>query len=201
MVPYGSLWFPVVACGSEVFLLPLAFGLFVVAQEGAKLAADVDEKLIQLMFYDNVKPLAALRETIYHYDLADEGSDGKKLSVLTSAVEKYLDKCQRARNREAEVRAGGFAQPVPGMTATETRPKRPSRKEREKRKKALIANALDDNASSDTSSVSGKSSSSAASAQTVVSAPAVMDECKEKGLCYRFQRGTCRKGSKMPLQA
>ena len=44
-----------------------------------QLTADVDEKLIQLMFYDNVKPLAALRETIYHYDLADEGSDGKKL--------------------------------------------------------------------------------------------------------------------------
>ena len=64
----------------------------------------------------------------------------------------------------------------------------------------MIANALDDSESSDAGSVSSKTSSSAATVQTVVSAPAVMDECKEKGLCYRYQRGTCKKGAKCPYK-
>ena len=51
-----------------------------------QLTTDVDEKLEQLMYYDNVKPLQALRETIFHYDLADEGSEKKSLAVLTAAI-------------------------------------------------------------------------------------------------------------------
>ena len=90
-----------------------------------RLTTDIDEKLIQLMYYENVKSLPCLRETVYHYDLEDEGSPGKTLSVLTAAVDKHLDKQLRARNREAELRAAGPSSQVPGMAA-EPRPRRRS---------------------------------------------------------------------------
>ena len=54
----------------------------------------MDVELIKLFYYDQVKSLAQLRETMYYYELADEGAAGKSLDVLTSAVEKILDRKQ-----------------------------------------------------------------------------------------------------------
>ena len=98
---------------------------------------------------DNVKPLSCPSGVMCHYDLADEGSEGKKLSVLTAAVDKHLDKQRRERNMEAEVRARSSTSPVPGMAA-EPRPRR--RRSLGKKKNALIADARSDagsNAGSD----------------------------------------------------
>ena len=75
-----------------------------------RLTTDIDEKLVQLMYFEQVKSLPCLRQTIYHYELEDEGFDKKTLSVLTAAIEKHLDKQLRERSREAEVRAGGHGQ-------------------------------------------------------------------------------------------
>ena len=149
-----------------------------------KLPHDMDPTLIRLMYYDQVKGLSQLRETIYHYENADEGSETKSLVTLTSAVEKILDRKQRDTNRRAQTKAGA----VPGMTA-EPRPKRRTRSERRKKKKDEPSDTAS-NAGSEASSTSRSTTSSA------VSCPAVHDECKTKGLCYRFQRGTCTKGDK-----
>ena len=105
--------------------------------------ADIDEELLKLMFLDNIEHIGALREMKYHYELADEGSTGSTLKVLTDAVEKHLDQRLRERNREAEVRAGGSAQSIPGMTASEEKPK-----SRKKKRKALAASVKDDSAAS-----------------------------------------------------
>ena len=69
--------------------------------------------------------MTQLRETMYHYELADEGSSCKTLDTLTSAVEKLLDRKLRDQNRRAQEKVGA----VPGMAA-EVRPKRKSRGER-----------------------------------------------------------------------
>ena len=53
-----------------------------------KLPPDMDINLIKIFYYDQVKSLTQLRETMYHYENADEGSAGKTLEDLTSAVEK-----------------------------------------------------------------------------------------------------------------
>ena len=125
---------------------------------------------------------------MFHYELADEGSEAKSLNTLTSAVEKILDIKQRDINRRAQTKAGA----VPGMAA-EARPKRRARKERRK-KHALLADNLSDT-SSDTSSSSDSAKSRASTASTVA-CPAINDECKQKGLCYQFQRGNCKFGDK-----
>ena len=67
-----------------------------------QLPHDMDEELIKLSYYDQVKSLSQLRETMYHYELADEGSEGKSLATLTGAVEKILDRKQRVTNRRAQ---------------------------------------------------------------------------------------------------
>ena len=153
-----------------------------------KLPQDMDTELIKLFYYDQVKALSQLRETMFHYELADEGSDGKSLATLTGVVEKILDRKLRETNRRAQERAGA----VPGMTA-DVRPKRRARKERRKRN-ALLADNLSDT-SSDTSSTSSRKTKSSSNG-SVVACPAVHDECREKGLCYQFQRGACTKGDK-----
>mgnify|MGYP003327397651 CR=1 FL=1 len=76
-----------------------------------KLPHNMDVELIKLFYYDQVKSLSQLREIMYHYELADEGSSGKTLDVLTSAVEKLLDRKQRESNRRAQEKVGA----VPGM--------------------------------------------------------------------------------------
>ena len=113
---------------------------------------------------------------MFHYELADEGSEAKSLNTLTSAVEKILDIKQRDLNRRAQAKAGA----VPGMAAEA----RPMRKKRRK-KHALLADNLSDT-SSDTSSTQASK----------VACPAINDECKQKGLCYQFQRGNCKFGDK-----
>ena len=73
--------------------------------------------------------------------------------------------------------------------AAEPRPRR-RRSRSPKKKNALLADAL-----SDAGSVAGSDTSNASSASKVA-CPAIYDECKDKGLCYRFQRGLCTKGDK-----
>ena len=77
--------------------------------------------------------------------------------------------------------------------AAEVRPKRRSRAARREKKNALLAEALAKGSDASSDAGSEASSTSRASAQSVVSAPAVYDECKEKDLCYRFQRGARKK--------
>ena len=64
----------------------------------SKLSKPVEEHIRQTLYYDNVKALPILKETMYHYDLAEEGSSGKTLKVLTDAVEKIIDKKVRDSN-------------------------------------------------------------------------------------------------------
>ena len=69
-----------------------------------KLPHDMDPVLIQQIYYDQVKGLSQLRETMFHYELADEGSEAKSLVTLTSAVEKILDRKQRDTNRRTQTK-------------------------------------------------------------------------------------------------
>ena len=152
----------------------------------SKLSKPVEEHIRQTLYYDNVKALPVLKETIYHYDLADDGSDKKTLKVLMDAVEKIIDKKVREANRAAvEKAASGL--PVPSVAATQAK-KQP--RKRGGKKKTAVSDSESDNGRS-TGNDRLDTASIASSTGTVVSAPAVNDECRDKSLCYKFQRNTC----------
>merc|ERR1712228_484894 len=52
------------------------------------------------MFYDQICKSTVLKEHIYHYDGADEGSKERTLKFLGDAVEKHLDRKVRHANRQ-----------------------------------------------------------------------------------------------------
>ena len=99
-------------------------------------------------------------------------------------MEKILDKKIRESNRAACERSAA-GQPDPAVAAAQAGGAK--RRRRKKKKKES------DNESDAASVVSERSdaASIASSTGTVVSALAVYDECREKGLCYKFQRNTC----------
>ena len=76
--------------------------------------------------------------------------------------------------------------------AAEERPRRRSRGRRPK-KNALLADARSDT-SSDNKSDAGSVSTTNSNPKSEPACPAIFDECKQKNLCYRFQRGTCTLG-------
>jgi hypothetical protein len=67
--------------------------------------------IIEVLFLEQLRHHAVLREEIAHFDRAKRGSSTRTYRFLVESVKRYLERARHARNRKAMERALGGAAP------------------------------------------------------------------------------------------
>ena len=68
--------------------------------------------IVEVLFLEQLRHSAVLREEIAHYDRAKRGSSTRSYRFLVESVKRYLERAKHARNRKAMERALGGAAPA-----------------------------------------------------------------------------------------
>ena len=179
------------------------------------------EHYLEILFHTQVRNSAVLREEIAHYERARKGHPDRTYAFLTDTVRRYLDRRRQDVNRKAMVQSLGRANPAlpaslspassrnEGKKKEEGKDKRKGTRSASRRKRREKAERSKDRGRSGSpgrggspkraASPSGKGKGRGdhgSSSHGKPNSPRGGSPRGDKDICFGFQKGRCKWGSK-----
>ena len=155
---------------------PVALEAFLASWEAVieGLSEPQPEKTLEVLFYEQLKDSKALAAEVAHYNRQMRGHVDRSYEFLLTSLRRLLERNRQASTRKAMKDALGGK--VPGI--------------------ALVGAAVSDKASKSARKKAAKEEKATQEAHAVAAAAALVSDAKERGLCFDFQKGACKRGDK-----